>query len=56
MNSLCWTIGCLAHQTETEEEKGFYVVVLRTLLKYIKTKNNMNDKCVIATNIMHIVS
>ncbi len=55
INSLCWTSGCFARILPLSTEKNFFVHILRTLLELVKQKNDLDDKIVIASNIMHIV-
>ena len=56
LNSLCWSCGCIADILNTEEEKIFYIKIVRMLLQFVQLCDNTNDKAIIASNIMHIVS
>lgn len=56
LNSFCWTAGCLSNVLNINEEKNFFISILRALLGFVQKKTNTEDKIVIATCIMHIVS
>ena len=56
LNSICWATGCLADLQMSADERNLFVNVLRILLSLCATKKSLEDKIVIAANIMHIVS
>lgn len=56
LNSFCWTAGCLSNVLNSNEEKNFFISILRALLGFVQKKTNTEDKIVIATCIMHVVS
>jgi len=55
-NSICWATACLADLKLNADERNLFVTFLRSLLAFCAQKKDMNDKIVIATNIMHVVS
>lgn len=56
LNSVCWATACLADLRHNVEERNLFISVLRTLLSLCAMKKSLDDKIVIASNIMHIVS
>jgi exportin-1 len=56
INSLSFATGCLSEIVSAIEERPLLIFMLRTLLNFCATKLETEDKAVIATNIMHIVS
>lgn len=56
LNSLSYATGCLAEVVPSEDERTLLIYILRTLLNFCASKRNTEDKAVIASNIMHIVS
>lgn len=56
LNSLSYATGCLAEVVSGDEERTLLVCVLWILLNLCSSKNKTEDKAVIASNIMHIVS
>lgn len=56
LNSLSFATGCLAEVVSSEEERTLLIYILRALLNFCASKRNTEDKAVIASNIMHIVS
>lgn len=56
LNSLCWSCGCIADTLKIEEERTFYIKIVRMLLQFVSQSTHINDKAIIASNIMHIVS
>lgn len=56
LNSICWTTGCFAGHIPIQQEQNIFVTVLRSLLEFIKFKQSHEDKMVIASNIMYLIS
>lgn len=56
LNSICWTTGCFAGHIPAQQEQSVFVTVLRSLLEFIKFKQSHEDKMVIASNIMYLIS
>lgn len=56
LNSICWTTGCFAGHIPQQQEQSIFVTVLRSLLEFIKFKQTHEDKMVIASNIMYLIS
>jgi exportin-1 len=56
LNSMCWAIGCLADLKRDSAEKGFFSKCLISLIRFCGSKIDIEDKIVICTNIMHIIT
>jgi exportin-1 len=56
LNSICWAAACLADLKGTNDERNLFVNTLKALLTLCASKKSLEDKIVIASNIMHIVS
>jgi exportin-1 len=56
INSISFAAGCIAEVAPFDEEKSLVIFILTTLLQFCKIKSDVDDKAVIATNIMHVVS
>lgn len=55
LNSLCWAIGSISGAMSEKTEGQFLIAVIKDLLGLCETKQNQDDKAVIASNIMYIV-
>ena len=56
ISALSFATGCLAELKSLEEEKSLLIFVLKSLLQLCASKKSTDEKAVIASNIMHIVS
>lgn len=55
LNRNCWSIGCVSESFGVEDEKNFFVNVIKDLLALCEFKNTKSDKAVVASNIMYII-
>lgn len=56
LNSVCWAVGTLPGAINFEDEKKFLIVTLKILLSMCANRPTTEQKSVVASNIMHIVS
>lgn len=56
INSISWAVGCLGNLTGVPDGRKFYIKSLTSLLPLCSSRPSMQDKVVVASNIMHIVS
>lgn len=55
LNSLCWSIGCIAGAMDELHEKKFVVMVIKYLLNLCEMKRGKTNKAIVASNIMYVV-
>lgn len=54
-STLCWAIGSISGVQNEEQEKGFLVSVIKTLIAMCNNTNVKDHRAVIAGNIMYVV-
>ncbi|KAL6122666.1 Xpo1 [Nucleospora cyclopteri] len=54
-NKLCWTIGCYAGAFDIEEEKDFFLNIMKMILTFCECVMSLEQKAIIASNIMFII-
>lgn len=55
LNSICWSIGCIAGSMEENNEKRFIVMVIKHLLNLCEMKKGKVNKATVAGDIMYVV-
>ena len=55
LNSLSWSIGCIAGAMDEMHEKKFVVMVIKYLLNLCEMKKGKTNKAIVASNIMYVV-
>jgi exportin-1 len=55
LNSVSWSIGCIAGAMTEMHEKKFIVMVIKYLLNLCEMKKGKTNKAVVASNIMYVV-
>eukprot|EP00760_Papus_ankaliazontas_P004900 PhM_4_TR1225/c0_g1_i1/m.24325/K14290/XPO1, CRM1; exportin-1 len=55
LNTLCWAVGSLGGAMSEPEERQFFMRVLRGLLQLSKDARGVENKAVIASNVMYVV-
>jgi exportin-1 len=55
LNSICWSIGCIAGAMDEPHEKKFVVMVIKYLLNLCEQKKGKTNKAIVASNIMYVV-
>ena len=55
LNSICWSIGCIAGSMDESHEKRFVVMVIKYLLNLCEQKKGKTNKAIVASNIMYVV-
>lgn len=55
LNHICWSIGCISESFSEEEERAFFVDIIKDLLALCEMRQSKADKAVIASNIMYII-
>ncbi|EGR34521.1 hypothetical protein IMG5_008700, partial [Ichthyophthirius multifiliis] len=56
LNSLCWAIGSISGSIREDEERSFLISVIKGLLNLTELKKGKENKAVVASNIMYVVS
>uniref|UniRef100_A0A7S1TC72 Exportin-1 n=1 Tax=Compsopogon caeruleus TaxID=31354 RepID=A0A7S1TC72_9RHOD len=56
LSSLCWAVGSISGAMSEEDEKKFLVKVIKDLLHLCEIKRGKDNKAVVASNIMYVVS
>lgn len=55
LNSISWSVGCIAGSMDEMMEKKFVVAIIRTLLTLCEQRKGKENKAICASNIMYVV-
>ena len=55
LNSISWSVGCIAGSMDEQMEKKFVVCIIRTLLTLCEQRKGKDNKAICASNIMYVV-
>lgn len=56
LNRISWSAGCMAGALDPRTESDFFIYILKELLTLCESKYTKDDKAVIASNIMFLIS
>ena len=55
INCLCWCCGSISGNLPDDEERSFFIKILKNLLHLVENKKGKESKATIAANIMYLV-